>query len=1075
MPSLVSRCQHSASTRLVRAGVFSSAATFRELEERIAALTTAGERGDAFEVFAEAYLATQPTIQAADVWPFELIPHSLKAQLRLPRSSDQGIDGVVKTRTGELHAYQVKFRTGRARPTWTEISTFFGLADRADQRIVFTNAPDLGTTITERRDFYCITSAELDALSREDLSRVLAWIRGEPLEVQRHSPRAHQQEAIDSLTPVLLRDGRATALMACGTGKTLVGLWIAERLDAKRVLVLVPSLALMRQTLHEWLRETRWTDFDAIAVCSDPTVAPKTDEVVLSQTSLDFPVITDPTTITRFLQRESPRKILFSTYQSAPVVAGSTHDAFDFGVFDEAHRTAGRDGKLFSFALTDANLPVERRLFMTATPRHYDVRRRDKSGDVSLVYSMDNRAAYGDVAYELSFRDAVQEDIICDYKLLISVVSGEEVTRDLVRKSDVVVDGVEVKAAQVANQIALAKAFDEIGAKKAFTFHSSVASAQSFTGDGPAGIRTHLPDVATFHVNGAMSAGERAAIITEFRTAERAVMSNARCLTEGVDVPAVDLVAFLSPKESRVDIVQAAGRAMRKRAGKTVGYVLVPVLLNDAEAETLNQALDRTNFDTLWAVLQAISEQDHVLADVIRALREERGRGLGFSDFRLREHVEVLAPALGVELLQTAIHIRAIDALGSTWDERLGELLAFKERTGHSNVPQNWNENPILARWVNTQRNLKQQGDLPAERVDRLEAIGFVWNARDADWWARYAVAREYWTNTGDCHVPEEVDRETCRWLRKQRDRVRENRKSLTDERKHALDAIGFDWSPQDSAFERQLERLKRYKDRFGNADVPHSWSEDLTLGRWVTKQRRRKDMLSEVQVAALDALGFNWAKRHESHWERNLTQLTDFVREHGHCNVPDSHDQRLANFVGNCRALRSREQLSPERVAALEALGFEWQPRDDAWWAQFQALKAYRETKGHCRVPQEYSENLALGRWVARQRAKKNALSAEQVAALDSLRFEFEARETRWWAGFERLKNYQLQIGDCDVPRNWEDRSLANWVFSQRSRRDRLSAEQIAALDDLGFSWRLKRGPRPGQRPLGEPQRRNP
>ena len=380
MPSLASQCQHSASTRLVRAGIFSSAATFREIEGRIAALPTARERGEAFEVFAEDYLATQPAIQAAEVWPFELMPHSLKAQLRLPHSSDQGIDGVVKTRTGELHAYQVKFRTGRARPTWTEISTFFGLADRADQRIVFTNAPDLGSTITERRDFYCVSSAELDALSLEALDQLLARIRGAPFKVHRDDPKLHQQKAIDDLVPVLERDGRATALMACGTGKTRIGLWIAERLDARRIVVLVPSLALMRQTLHEWLRETRWTDVDAIAVCSDPTVAAKTDEVVLRRNEVNFPVMTNPAAVGRFLQRETPRKIVFSTYQSAPVLADATRHPFDFGVFDEAHRTAGRDGKLFSYALTDAKLPIERRLFMTATPRHYDIRRRDKVG-----------------------------------------------------------------------------------------------------------------------------------------------------------------------------------------------------------------------------------------------------------------------------------------------------------------------------------------------------------------------------------------------------------------------------------------------------------------------------------------------------------------------------------------------------------------------------------------------------------------------------------------------------------------------------------------------------------------------
>ena len=176
--------------------------------------------------------------------------------------------------------------------------------------------------------------------------------------------------------------------MACGTGKTLVALWAAERLGVKSVLVLVPSLALVRQTLHEWLKETRWDNFSYLCVCSDPSVTRGADNMVVRQSDLDFPVTTDSSVVKEYLSSSSQGvRVIFSTYQSAQVVAEGIPKgaSFDLGLFDEAHKTAGREGTRFSFALKDDNLPILKRLFMTATPRHYDVRKKDKEGDTSLV------------------------------------------------------------------------------------------------------------------------------------------------------------------------------------------------------------------------------------------------------------------------------------------------------------------------------------------------------------------------------------------------------------------------------------------------------------------------------------------------------------------------------------------------------------------------------------------------------------------------------------------------------------------------------------------------------------------
>jgi predicted helicase len=421
------RPSHKAVQRFLQSGLFSQLGSFHELEGRIEALGTEQERGDAFEVFAEAYFATQPIAQAKQVWPLPEVPAAIRSALGL-ETRDMGVDGVIETTLGSHDAYQVKFRSGRAALTWDELATFMGLSDKAGQRILFTNSNDLPPVINKRSGFFCIRGADLDRLEQRDFEAIGRWLESGEIAVTRKTPKPHQEEALAALLNGLKEHDRATTVMACGSGKTLVELWLAERAGYQTILVLVPSLALVRQTLHEWLREASWPDFTYLCVCSDPTVAKGTDDLIVRQSDLDFPVTTESAAVRMFLKQPFDGvRVVFSTYQSAEVVAKGAKGLapFDLGIFDEAHKTAGREGARFGFALSDKKLPIGKRLFLTATPRHYDVRNKDKEGDAKLVYSMDVPEVYGPVAYTLTFAEAARRGIICGYKVLISVVTSD--------------------------------------------------------------------------------------------------------------------------------------------------------------------------------------------------------------------------------------------------------------------------------------------------------------------------------------------------------------------------------------------------------------------------------------------------------------------------------------------------------------------------------------------------------------------------------------------------------------------------------------------------------------------------
>lgn len=333
-------------------------------------LSTNNERGNAFEIFAEAYLATQKIVQAKEVWPGNSIPLDLLKAHSLPQN-DLGADGIYTNYAGQISAYQVKFRSGRTALNWEELGTFMGLTDQVDQRVLFTNSESLPPVINQRSRFFCIRGSDLDRLTAKDFQTINDWLLSGRIEAERKTPLPHQAEALEAIFNGLTNHNRATAVMACGTGKTLVALWLAERMQCRRIIVLVPSLALVRQTLHEWLKETKWKAPRFLCVCSDSTVAPGADELIVKQSDLDFPVTTDSDELCTFLEEESEDpQVVFTTYQSSPVVGEATKDlpSFDLGIFDEAHKTAGRKGTSFNFALSDDNVRIKKRLFLTATP-----------------------------------------------------------------------------------------------------------------------------------------------------------------------------------------------------------------------------------------------------------------------------------------------------------------------------------------------------------------------------------------------------------------------------------------------------------------------------------------------------------------------------------------------------------------------------------------------------------------------------------------------------------------------------------------------------------------------------------
>jgi superfamily II DNA or RNA helicase len=1005
--------------------------------------------------------------------------------MNLPNDA-KGIDGIFRTRTGVLVPYQVKFRSQRAYLTYTEIAPFLGLTERATDRIVFTNSNELAEDVKNRDAMRTVRGIDFDDLTLEDLRAISAWLRLQPVEIKKPVPHKYQIEALAKIRDTLAKSDRAHVVMACGTGKTLVGLWAAEALKPKTVLVLLPSLTLLQQTLDEWSRHNNWgKDFTYLCVCSDPTVSARdaNDPIRLDASEVEFRIDTDPDLVRRFIERGAPGvKVVFSTYQSSHVVSQGMRGLapFDVAIFDEAHKTTGPQGGLFAHSLKDENISIRKRLFFTATPRHYDIRHRDKEGDFRII-SMDDEAIYGPRAYTLTFGSAARQGIICNYKVVIAVVDGEEVNEFALKHGITLVEGDLIGARWVANQIAVERAVEKTGAKRAIMFHSRVSSAKVFSSDGTRGIRQFLPEFSVFHVNGEQKSSERKQIIRCFRDASKALITNARCLTEGIDVPAVDMVAFIDPRHSRVDIAQATGRAMRKPQGlnKEVGYVVIPLFLDRSSGETLEEALERTEFDDVSDVLNAMQEQDEVLVQIIRELQEAKGQEKVFDPQRLLEKIDILEPSIELSTLQSNICVEIVKEVGESWDEMFGRLLLYKEREGHCRVHAKHMENGFrLGSWVVRQRHRKET--LSEARRQQLDELEFVWDPFGTDWAEGFRYLTIYKEREGHCRVPQlykENGFSLGQWVHN----WRHSKEALPEARQQQLDELGFVWDPRETDWEEGFYYLTVYKEREGHCRVPAKHMENgFHLGRWVTVRRRDADTLSAPRRQQLDELGFVWDPL-QTDWAEGFRHLTIYKEREGHCRVPATHKENgfpLGFWVVRQRQSKDQGTLLEARRQQLDELGFVWDPLQTNWAEGLRYLTIYREREGHCRVPPKHMENgFRLGSWVGKQRQSKDRgiLIEARRQQLDELGFVWDRLPTArpptarpptdrprtdwaWAEGFRYLTIYKEREGHCRVPAKHKENgfALGSWVDRQRQSKDQgtLPEARQQRLDELGFVW---------------------
>ncbi|WP_031456918.1 DEAD/DEAH box helicase [Flavobacterium chungangense] len=629
------------------------------------------DKGARFERLMQAYLLTDPqyAYRFKKVWMWDEFPG--KNDLG---SGDTGIDLVALTIDGDYWAIQCKCYQETSLIDKPAVDSFLSTSSRTfkneDLKIVgfshrlwisTTNKWGPNATQAIKNQHPPVSRIHLHDLQDApvDWAQMESGVHGEIARITGRDLRDHQKEALDKTHLNFQSTDRGKLIMACGTGKTFTSLRIAENETngSGMILFLVPSISLLGQTLREWSTFAK-EPINAICICSDPDISKKKtkdeDTDTFSTVDLALPASTDPEEILKQFNlfkstNKSGMTVVFSTYQSIDVIAKAQNvilkngfSEFDIIICDEAHRTtglkiAGFDESAFTKVHDNDFIKAKKRLYMTATPRLYNDEVKSKAAQAEAVLcSMDDVNLYGEEIYRIGFGEAVEKDLLTDYKVLILTLNDHDIPPAIQKmiadeNSEISTDDaskligcINALSKQVLGDEGIIKDSDPLPMKRAVAFCSNIkvsrkitetynTASDSYIDSLPKEKRDTMVSIASKHIDGSMSAPERDELLgwikSDIEEGDCRILTNVRCLSEGVDVPSLDAVLFLSARNSQVDVVQSVGRVMRKSPGKKCGYIIIPVVVpsNIAAEKGLD---DNERYKVVWTVLNALRAHD---------------------------------------------------------------------------------------------------------------------------------------------------------------------------------------------------------------------------------------------------------------------------------------------------------------------------------------------------------------------------------------------------------------------------------------------------------------------------------
>jgi predicted helicase len=650
------------------------------------------KQGEIFEDFSEYLIKTNPLFynyNIKKIWNFRHreIPIDVLKYLNLA-PEDEGIDLIIETKDLRYLAIQCKFHENdnysiSRNDLATCLDTTFNIGKNIESLFIISNCNSYSFKFDKlnypQGKISFLLNDFITENEEEKLDNIKKYILNKKIVFKPIKPAKYQEKSIIKVIKYFKDHNRGKLIYPCGTGKSLVGFWIAKKLRPKNIIICVPSLALINQLFNTWARESlasKWKiEWRAICSKENSTDIDK-DDISMKLAELPVKTLVEKTEINEWLTKKSQiTKVTFITYQSVKKISQNKKNTFDLGIIDEAHRTTGGKENSFSKILFDQNIKIKKRLFMTATQRFY-------SGKSNKILGMENTKYYGNynnngVFDEITFSDAIKlkrpdgSNALTDYEIVHLIFSKEDI-KNIYKQNLFVKPNIKIakkirwnkasEASMLITGLAYKKSIKKFKIKNTISFSSGIERSVLLKDQINLLNKIYNPKTTNYHISSRQTIAERKSIVKSFSKTNNSLITNARCLQEGVDIPRVDSVIFADPKTSKVDIVQAAGRALRPFKGKKLGYIIVPTILNSKN--NLKTKVEKA-YENIMQTITAMSSVDRRIIDYFESIakgRKYKGRVpiRTITTENLEIDINKFSEGLGIKLYQRINNLRGV-------------------------------------------------------------------------------------------------------------------------------------------------------------------------------------------------------------------------------------------------------------------------------------------------------------------------------------------------------------------------------------------------------------------------------
>lgn len=974
--------------------------------------------GDLFEEFTKYLFIYHPNYAniTQKIWLYNEIPNTIKTKLNIP-NKDEGIDLVMLSQSNKYYAIQCKFRTNKdTKIKWEELGTFvgmtFGIANGFENGFFVTNTTSITKNIMNSNKVIPLYGEFFDNIPSDVFKIIKSHLTNKSinhLQLNPCKPRDYQIKIIVETYLHFENNDRGYLEMACGSGKSLTAYWINSCMSNKLCIVAVPSLYLLSQFYNEFSTQTflEKSYHQFILVGSDADV--DNDKFYNNGLLITTDVTNIKVEITNIINKsklddmELQNIVILTTYQSSDKLITALNQLKltpDLLIADEAHKTVGASNKQFNLLLDDKNLKIKKRLFMTATPKVYS-----GDGDNEKIISMDDEKWYGKQIYMYNTYNAITDKHLSDYQIVTMYTNNEYINGIIQKNKYINTETMENEESHyVACAILLLNAMKNNECHHLVTYHNSINKSKKFRNIMDSLKKYYDDDISVYHLDGTMSMNKRNNIVKSFKEANKVILTSARVLNEGINIPEIDSECFIDPRTSMIDTVQCIGRSLRLHKNKTIAKIFVPTLVDDINTIDENKA-----FGNIIRIIKSMSNTDTGITEYFVAKKNGKEHNRTLIKHVNLMNTEKIGEDINIDEWINEIEMRI-------WKKSDGREYMYqkvKEWIEKNNkVPSKHSRNSEekqLGIWCSDRRYAKSIGTLDKEMINNLESLKiWFWDINEKNK-SKYEQLLKWVCDNNKIPSQTAVDPiehtlgRMCSTIRKSY-----YNNSLSMQRIKKFESIpNWFWTksdPFDGHYNELIEFFTKHK------KMPASRAKDIKekkLGRWCSQMKSMKNMgkLEKSKVDKLNKLSF-WKWYNKSNivkksFDEAYKNVHGWVIQYDKLptlSTKNNNEHILGSWCAIQRRLYKTNALSDARIKKLELIkGWYWIQEN---FSDELIIKIQTFIETYNKMPSQTSKNITeckLGQVCQQLRTKKknNKLSESEIKRLETILLWFWIDET--------------------------------------------------------------------------------